>query len=221
MRVVSSGQRTKRLLELYEKPNIRSFLNSGGELHIAIERKPIPWVDELYEADHRFFSEKYVQGIGYSRLLTKRNGVTLNLYGHLQRNKAKRAVECFDRIESVDSMRLADRIKDCMNNSQDMRLKEILVQVNLGKEIQKTGVLPENAQYLIDYCLGIGLPLVGLMTIPPRNQDPIPFFKELRQLADRNGLEHCQMGMSDDWQTAIRFGATRIRLGRAIFGNKH
>lgn len=221
MQVVSSGHRTRRLFELYEKPNMRSFLHGGGELHIAIERKPISWVDELYEAGHRVFSEKYVQGIGYPHLLTKGNGVTLNLYGHLQRNKVKRAVEYFDRIESVDSKRLADRISCCMNDSRSTRLKEILVQVNQDREPQKTGVLPEHAQQLIDHCLDIDLPLVGLMTIPPRNQDPIPFFRALRQLADRNGLEHCQMGMSDDWEAAIQWGATRLRLGRAVFNNQY
>ena len=220
MGIVNRDKISTNLFRLYENQRMSSFLQRGGELYIAIEKKPVTLINELYQAGHRHFSEKYVQGAGYQFLLKKdTTDLRLNLYGHLQRNKAKKAVKRFGCVESVGSVRLASHLLSCMNNSEEGNLKEILVQVNQGKEPQKSGVLPEDAQYLIDQCIDMGLPLVGLMTIPPKGQNPIPFFKELRSLADRNNLEHCQMGMSEDWETAIRFGSTRIRLGRALFNS--
>lgn len=205
-------------MRMYDNPTMKAFMHAGGELYVAIEKRPIALVDELFRMGHRHFSEKYVSGAGYQHLLLKNEPDTqLHLYGHLQRNKAMRAVQSFNCIESVDSEGLALRLRHCIDTAESSRITEVMVQLNQGKEPQKTGVWPEHAQQLIDTCRDLNLPLCGLMTIPPLGEDPEPYFRALRALADHNRLEHCQMGMSDDWEAAVRFGATRIRLGRAVF----
>lgn len=211
-----------RLQQLRGLPEMRDFLLSGGQLYIATENRPFEEVARLYTAGHRHFAEKYVQQsvARFGPVRSEWKDMRLSCYGHLQTNKAGRAVHIYNGIESIGSERLAQHLRRCIDTSRDFSLGEILIQVNQGREPQKSGVWPEQAQRLIDHCRDIALPLVGLMSIPPCGQHPKPFFRELRALADSNRLEHCQMGMSDDWQQAISCGSTRIRLGRAIFGNK-
>lgn len=201
---------------------MRGFISSGGQLFIATENRPIEEVKQLYRAGHRHFAEKYVQqsAARFGHVRSEWADLQLSCYGHLQTNKAGRAVHIYNGIESIGSERLALHLRHCIDTSGDVPLREILVQINQGRELQKSGVWPEQAQRLIDHCRDLALPLVGLMSIPPRDCDPQPFFRDLRALADSNRLEHCQMGMTDDWQQALSCGATRIRVGRAIFGKK-
>lgn len=201
---------------------MQGFLRSGGQLYIATENRSLDEVKQLYTAGHRHFAEKYVQQTAarFGHVRSDWADLHLSCYGHLQTNKAARAIGLYNNVESIGSERLALHLRHCLDRAGDVPLQEVLVQVNQGRESQKSGVWPEHAQRLIDLCRDLALPLVGLMSIPPRGQDPRPFFRDLRALADANRLPHCQMGMTDDWQQAVSCGATRIRLGRAIFGNK-
>lgn len=143
--------------------------------------------------------------------------VRLHLIGPLQRNKVRRAVRLFDVIEVVDSLRLAAAIAEAMDEA-GLR-PDLLIQVNTGEERQKTGVPPAEADALIRTCLDdLALPVRGLMCIPPVDEEPALHFALLREIARRNGLCELSMGMSEDYETAIRFGATIVRVGSAIFG---
>jgi pyridoxal phosphate enzyme (YggS family) len=141
----------------------------------------------------------------------------LHLIGPLQRNKVRRAVRLFDVIEVVDSLRLAAAIAEAMDEA-GLR-PGLLIQVNTGEEKQKAGVLPAEADRLVRACIeDLALPVRGLMCIPPLDEEPALHFALLREIARRNGLADLSMGMSEDFETAIRFGATIVRVGSAIFG---
>ena len=141
----------------------------------------------------------------------------LHLIGPLQRNKVRRAVRLFDVIEVVDTLRLAAAIAEAMGEA-GLR-PGLLIQVNTGEEKQKAGVLPAEADRLVRDCIeDLALPVRGLMCIPPLDEEPALHFALLREIARRNGLADLSMGMSEDFETAIRFGATIVRVGSAIFG---
>ncbi|TMJ60880.1 MAG: YggS family pyridoxal phosphate-dependent enzyme [Alphaproteobacteria bacterium] len=141
----------------------------------------------------------------------------LHLIGPLQTNKVKDAVAHCDVIETVDRLRLAEALAREMERSG--RRLPCFIEVNTGEEPQKAGVLPEAADAFIADCRGrLGLPIVGLMCIPPEHEEPALHFALLREIAKRNGLDKLSMGMSADFETAIRFGATHVRVGTAIFG---
>jgi pyridoxal phosphate enzyme (YggS family) len=146
-----------------------------------------------------------------------RPDLRLHLIGPLQRNKVRRAVRLFDVIEVVDSLRLAAALAEAMDET-GLRAK-LLIQVNTGEEKQKAGVLPAEADGLIRACSeDLALPVRGLMCIPPVDEEPALHFALLLEIARRNGLCELSMGMSEDFETAIRFGATIVRVGSAIFG---
>jgi len=141
----------------------------------------------------------------------------LHLIGPLQTNKVKEAVANCDVIETVDRPRLADALAREMEKTG--RRLPCFIEVNTGEEPQKAGVFPEAADAFIADCRGrLGLPVVGLMCIPPEDEEPALHFALLREIAKRNGLDQLSMGMSADFETAIRFGATYVRVGTAIFG---
>jgi pyridoxal phosphate enzyme (YggS family) len=141
----------------------------------------------------------------------------LHLIGPLQTNKAEDAVSLFDVIETLDRPKLAAALAQAIAKLQ--RTPKLLIEVNIGAEPQKAGVLPDTLPDFLQHCQdNHGLTIDGLMCIPPHGQDPTPYFTQLRQLADRHHLPQRSMGMSADYQTAIRCGATAIRVGTAIFG---
>ena len=143
--------------------------------------------------------------------------IRLHLIGPLQRNKARRAVRLFDVIETVDRIEVARAVAAAMES--EGRRPEVLVQVNTGEEPQKAGVLPEEADAFVRiYRDEFRLPVVGLMCIPPVDEEPSLHFALLRQIAGRNGLEGLSMGMTADYAVAVAFGATMVRIGTAIFG---
>ena len=145
--------------------------------------------------------------------------VRLHLIGPLQTNKVKQAVELFDVIQSIDRIKLAEAIAAEMDKTE--KLIPCYIQVNIGKEPQKAGVMPDEADALIEYCRSkLRLPIVGLMCIPPHDQPGAPYFAMLREMAIKNGLPELSMGMSEDYETAIRMGSTCIRLGRVLFGER-
>ena len=171
-------------------------------------------------AGQRVFGENRVQEAQahWAARRTETPGLELRLIGPLQTNKAADAVELFDVIETLDRPKLVDALAAAALKAG--RTPRVLVQVNTGAELQKAGVLPEEADSLVAYAREKGLSVEGLMCIPPAEEAAGPHFALLRRIARRNGLDVLSMGMSGDYETAIRFGATHVRVGSALFGER-
>ncbi len=175
-------------------------------------------IEPVLALGHRRFGENRVQE-ALERWDGKRShypGLDLRLIGPLQSNKAGDAVGFFDVIETVDRDKIARAIADEIQKQG--RAPAFYVQVNIGEEAQKSGVLPAEADAFLKACAVYGLKIDGLMCIPPVEGPRGPYFALLKKIADRNGVAHLSMGMSDDYETALAFGATEIRVGSAIFG---
>jgi pyridoxal phosphate enzyme (YggS family) len=173
----------------------------------------------VLDAGHRVFGENRVQEAAekWPGLREDYPNVTLHLIGALQSNKARDAVALFDVIETVDRPKLARALAAEMDRAG--RRPDCFVQVNTGEEAQKAGVWPEDADAFIALCVrDLALPIKGLMCLPPLDEEPALHFALLGEIAKRNGLACLSMGMSADFETAIQFGATHVRLGTAIFG---
>jgi pyridoxal phosphate enzyme (YggS family) len=172
----------------------------------------------LLAEGHRVFGENRVQEAEgkFPALKESYPDLELHLIGPLQTNKAKEAVALFDVIETLDRPKLARALKKEMEK-QD-RFPRCFVQVNTGEEEQKAGIPPKEAEAFVADCKEMGLPVEGLMCIPPLDEDPAIHFAFLRELARRCGLEKLSMGMSGDYETAVKFGATHLRVGTALFG---
>jgi PLP dependent protein len=191
------------------------------EVFAVSKFQPAEQIESLLHAGHRTFAESRVQEAGakWAALRSEHPAVCLHLIGSLQSNKASRAVSLFDSIESVDRDKIAVALASEMARQQ--RSLECLVQVNVGTEPQKGGVHPAEADAFIDRCrTEYGLPVRGVMGVPPDDADPRPHFDLLRRLADRHDLPVVSMGMTSDFATAIAAGATRVRIGRALFGER-
>jgi pyridoxal phosphate enzyme (YggS family) len=180
---------------------------------------PAASVRQALIAGHRVFGENRVQEAQakYPELRGEFPDLILHLIGPLQTNKVRDAVALFDVIESVDRLRLAQALAREMEHSG--RRPPCLIEVNTGEEPQKAGIMPADADgFILDCRERLGLPIVGLMCVPPLDEEPAPHFALLREMARRNELELLSMGMSADFEKAIRFGATHVRVGTAIFG---
>lgn len=176
----------------------------------------------VLEAGQRVFGENRVQEAlaKWPQLKADYDGVELHLIGPLQTNKVREAVGLFDVIETVDRPKLAAKLAEELKH-QDKQDMAILVQVNTGEEEQKGGVLPREADALITLCRDVhGLNVVGVMCLPPAGEEPALHFMLLEKIAKRNGLDQISMGMSGDFEVAIAFGATHVRIGTAIFGER-
>jgi pyridoxal phosphate enzyme (YggS family) len=172
-------------------------------------------------AGHRLYGENRVQEAKakWPPLKARFPGIELHLVGPLQSNKAKDAVALFDAIHSIDRPKIAGAVAEEMAR-QARRLK-LFIQVNTGEEPQKAGIAPAEADAFIKAARETyGLPVAGLMCIPPLDEPPAAHFALLAKIAARNGLAELSMGMSEDFETAIRFGATQVRIGSALFGER-
>lgn len=170
-------------------------------------------------AGQRVFGENRVQEAlaKYPPLRAEFPDLELHLIGPLQTNKVKEAVALFDVIETVDRPKLATALVAEM--ARTAKRPRFFLQINTGREAQKAGIVPEAADAMIAEIRDrIGLPVAGLMCIPPLDADPVPHFTMLRELAQRHAMASLSMGMSGDFETAIREGATHVRIGTAIFG---
>jgi hypothetical protein len=172
------------------------------------------------DAGHRVFGENRVQEAEtkWPALKAAYPDVVLHLIGPLQTNKVKNAVALFDVIETVDRDKLVTALAKEIDKQG--RGPEVFVQVNTGEEEQKAGVAPDDTDALVETARAAGLDVVGLMCIPPFDEEPSLHFALLRQIAERNGLARLSMGMSGDFPVAIAFGATQVRIGSAIFGRR-
>jgi pyridoxal phosphate enzyme (YggS family) len=192
---------------------------AGVALVAVSKQQPPEAVSAVLGAGQRVFGENRVQEAvaRWSPLRASHPDVKLRLVGALQSNKAEEAVAFFDAIDSLDRSKLALALAHAvqkLGNAPDM-----LIQVNTGEEPQKAGVLPADADAFIQDAIRLhGLPVRGLMCIPPADVPPGMHFALLAKIAARNGLTELSMGMSGDFETAIRFGATMVRVGSALFG---
>ena len=189
-----------------------------GDVTLVAVSKQQPWemVAPVLAAGQRVFGENRVQE-AEARWAERRDEIELRLIGPLQSNKAREAVAFFDVIETLDREKLARALAD--ETQRLGKAPRLYVQVNTGEEPQKAGVVPAEADAFVALCREThGLAIEGLMCIPPAAEPPGPHFALLGKIAARNGIARLSMGMSDDFETAIRFGATSVRVGSAIFG---
>lgn len=193
----------------------------GSVKLIAVSKvQPNARVQAVLDEGHRCFGENRVQEAEgkWPDFKKSYSGIELHLIGPLQSNKARAAMELFDVIHTLDRPKLAAtfaRLAQEIGQCPDM-----FIQVNTGEEDQKAGVMPADADAFIKECQGLDLPVRGLMCIPPVDEEAALHFALLAKIAARNGLDGLSMGMSSDFEKAIAFGATHIRVGSAIFGDR-
>lgn len=190
------------------------------DVSLTAVSKQQPWeaIEPVLAAGQKVFGENRVQEAA-GRWTGRRQGLELRLIGPLQTNKAREAVALFDVIETLDRDKLAQALRAAADLAG--RLPRLYVQVNTGEEPQKAGVGPLEADAFLDQVRGrLGLLVEGLMCIPPADEPPGPHFALLAKIAARNGLDRLSMGMSGDFETAIAFGATSVRVGSALFGDR-
>ncbi len=189
---------------------------------VAVSKvQPAERIEAVLAEGQRVFGENRVQEAQsrWPALRDRYAGVELHLIGPLQTNKVRQAVELFDVIETVDRLRLARKLADAF--AETGRALPCYIQVNAGEEPQKAGILPADVDAFIAECRDtLGLPVAGLMCIPPVDEEPALHFALLRRISERNGLTGLSMGMSNDFETAIRLGATVVRVGSALFGSR-
>ena len=207
--------------ERVAKAEAKAGRPEGSVQLIAVSKvQPIERVEAVLEQGHRLYGENKVQEAQgkWPALKERFDGVDVHLIGPLQTNKARQAMELFSAIHAVDRPKLANTLARL---AQEMgHCPDLFVQVNTGEEPQKAGILPADADAFIKEVRELDLPLKGLMCIPPVEETPSLHFSLLAKIAERNGLEGLSMGMSSDFEQAITLGATHVRVGSAIFGER-
>ena len=208
----------KSLVSAQEK---KLGVTEGSTSIIAVSKlQPNERVEIVLKSGHRIFGENRVQEANtkWPKFKEKFKNIELHLLGPLQRNKVRDAVELFDFIHTIDNIKLVQRIS--LMKEKTGRCPKLFIQVNTGKEPQKAGVDADNLEKLLTTCSELRLPVVGLMCIPPISEDPYPHFEALRLLKEKYGLSELSMGMSNDFEKAVSAGASFIRVGSAIFGQR-
>ncbi len=192
----------------------------NAELLAVSKQQPIERIIAVLADGHRVFGENKVQESldKWPALMAEYDGISVHLIGPLQTNKVKAAVGFFAAIHSLDRQKLADKI--ATEIQAQGRAPDLFVQVNTGEEPQKSGVMPADLDDFVAACRTMDLPIKGLMVIPPAREEPSLHFALLRKMAVRNGLAGLSMGMSGDFETALAFGATHLRVGSAVFGER-
>lgn len=183
------------------------------------KRQPVRKIDALLRAGHRVFGENRCQeALGkWPDLRARTPDIELHMIGALQTNKVREAVGLFDVIHTVDRPKLARKLADEM--AQAGRQLELFIQVNTGEEPQKSGILPGDVDDFVKECREVyHVPVTGLMCLPPVGEEPALHFALLRQMAHRNGLTRLSMGMSHDFEKAVTWGATHVRVGTLLMG---
>jgi pyridoxal phosphate enzyme (YggS family) len=212
-RLAAIGARIARAERIAHRP-------AGAVTLVAVSKTfPTEDVEALIGCGQRVFGENRVQEAKakFPALREAHPDLELHLIGPLQSNKAREAVALFDVIHTVDREKIAAALAEEIAKSG--RRPRLLVQVNTGEEPQKAGVPPREAVAFVARCRdGFALPVVGLMCIPPADEPPGPHFALLQKLAGEAGLPLLSMGMSSDFETAVEFGATHVRVGSALFG---
>ena len=204
------------------KINLKKFNINNTIKVIAVSKTfNIDKILPLINYGHSDFGENKVQEAveKWSDIKKTNHKIKLHMIGGLQTNKVKFAVELFDYIHSVDSKKLAKKIAD--EQKKINKSIKIFLQVNIGDEVQKSGVNKNEIQQLISYSREIGLNVIGLMCIPPVNTDPKLYFEQMSKLNKSLGFTELSMGMSSDFLEAIQYSATYVRVGSSIFGQRN
>lgn len=194
---------------------------SGSAKLIAVSKmQPDERVEAVLKDGHRVFGENRVQEAAgkWPRFRETYDGIELHIIGPLQSNKVRQAMDLAQAIHSVDRPKLAHTLARLAQETGGC--PDLFIQVNTGEEPQKAGILPAEADAFVAECRGLDLPVVGLMCIPPVDEEPTLHFALLAKIAARNGLDGLSMGMSGDFEKAIMQGATHVRVGSAIFGDR-
>jgi pyridoxal phosphate enzyme (YggS family) len=209
---------------------VQNFLNIRDELTninlnptvIAVSKTfPLSHIKPLIDHGHRVFGENKVQEAKqkWSEMKDSLKDLELHLIGGLQSNKSKEAVQLFDYIHSVDSIKLASELSKAETKLGVKR--KYFIQVNVGMEEQKSGVSKKEVGNLLKFCVNEkNLNIIGLMCIPPFDQNPTPHFNYLKELSNDLGLKFISMGMSEDYMNAAKCGSTHVRIGSKIFGSR-
>jgi hypothetical protein len=204
------------------KSNISKIDNSNSLKIIAISKTfSLKHIMPLIEFGHNHFGENKVQEAGakWNQIKKEKNNLQLHMVGKLQSNKAKKAVEIFDYIHSLDSQKLADVLSKCQNEIN--KSINYFIQVNIGNESQKAGIQYNEVDEFYNYCTREKkMNIIGLMAIPPNDDNVEKYFKSLSELNSSLGLKELSMGMSSDYMKAINYKATYLRIGSAIFGER-
>ena len=206
----------------------KDWRRAPDDVHLVAVGKthPAEAIEAALLAGHRLFGENRVQEAAakFPTLRARYPDLVLHLIGPLQTNKIKQAIDVCDAIETVDRDKLAQGIAAELAKqglAKSGKRIDLFIQVNTGEEAQKAGVLPMDADDFIRRCRNeYKLPVVGLMCIPPAEEHPAPHFALLGEIAKRHGLAQLSMGMSGDYELAIQMGATHVRVGTAIFGER-
>ena len=206
-------------IEAAEKSSGRAI----GSTHLLAVSKvqPNERVLNVLEQGHLVFGENKVQEAHGKWPMFRENfsNVKVHLIGPLQSNKVKQAVNLFDVIHTIDRLKLAQKLSNEVQAQG--KAPKMFIQINTGEEKQKSGIIPSEADQFISDCISLDLPIIGLMVIPPIHDEPSLHFGLLRKIAHRNGLTGLSMGMSSDFESAISMGATHVRIGSAIFGDRN
>ena len=209
----------KSKIEKAEKDAKRDI---GSTQLLAVSKvQPNERILSVLEQGHKIFGENKVQEAQGKWPTFRENfsNLKIHLIGPLQSNKVKQAVALFDAIHTVDRLKLAHKLSNEVQTQG--KAPEMFIQINTGEEKQKSGIIPSEADQFISDCFSLDLPIKGLMVIPPINEEPSLHFGLLKKIAHRNGLTELSMGMSSDFESAIAMGATHIRVGSAIFGERN
>ena len=204
------------------KSNISKIDNANSLKIIAISKTfSLNHIMPLIELGHNHFGENKVQEADakWNQIKKEKNNLQLHMVGKLQSNKAKKAVEIFDYIHSLDSQKLADVLSKCQNEIN--KSINYFIQVNIGNEFQKSGIQYNEVDEFYNYCTREKkMNIIGLMAIPPNDDNTEKYFKSLSELNSSLGLKELSMGMSSDYMKAINYKATYLRIGSAIFGER-
>ena len=201
--------------------NIRFSINNSNVNIIAVSKTfTLDKIKPLIDFGHKHFGENKVQEAKDKWLNVKQNNPNLRLHmiGKLQTNKVKDAIKLFDYIHSVDNEKLASALAKCENSAG--KKNKYFIQVNIGNETQKSGINIDKLSDFYSFCKKISLNVIGLMCIPPNDKNPKKYFIEIAKLNKSLKLDQISMGMSHDFQEAIQYGSTFIRIGSAIFGDR-
>ena len=201
--------------------NIVKSISKTAEIIVVTKNQNIDSIKNIIDQGHLHFGENKVQEalLKWKLILENNKNLKLHLVGNLQTNKVADALKIFSFIHSLDREKLAISLK----KEEDKINKKIkyFIQINLEKELHKSGIDPTQAEEFIDYCKHqLNLNIIGLMCVPPVDRKPELYFKQLGELANKKSLSQLSMGMSNDFQVALRLGASYVRIGSAIFGER-
>ena len=206
--------------EIDEKINELNFLNYNPKIIAVTKTFNLEQIQPLLQYGHIHYGENKVQEATKKWIDVKKNKlIKLHMIGKLQTNKVKDAIKIFDFIHSVDSEKLAKKISD---EQIKLGLKpKIFIQINLGKEKQKSGINLENFKDFYNFCISEGLDIIGTMCIPPLKNNVSKYFLKMKDLNFKNNLNELSMGMSLDYLVALKFKSTYLRIGTKIFGERN